>query len=126
MPHGGWSDILLRPQFFSSRIDWVFEGDSFVLAVEVKIRSRTGFGEDQLARYRRALTSLGHRFEHAGILALTPTAPFKDEQLARRKRFYLGSILWAEAASALRAVPSIDSERGAAWQALLDSVIPTP
>lgn len=125
VPHDSWRDIMLRPQFFSSRIDWVFEGDVFVLAVEVKTRARTGFGEQQLNRYRRALTSLGRRFEYAGVLALTPTAPFKDELLARRKRFYVGSILWEEAASALRAVPSISTERGAAWQTLLDAVLPT-
>ena len=103
------------------RIDWLFIDDSFALAVEVKTRSTTGFGDRQLARYHKAIKALRPR--HVGLLALTTVRPFDYELLARRKRFFVGSILWADAEARLRQLMPSDPQAAARWRAILDGVV---
>lgn len=87
-----------------SFIDWVWIGESFVLAVEVKTHKRPLFSKDQLERYQRAIRRLGK--PHHGLLAITTLPPYTDELgRVRRRKDFLGAILWnnAEAELPLRA-----------------------
>jgi DNA-binding transcriptional regulator/RsmH inhibitor MraZ len=107
---------------WESRIDWVFSGDSFALAVEVKTRISTPFGERQLERDYRALKDRHgeiHR-PHWGLLALLP----ESRELIgswRRPRF-LGALIWSEIMPELRALTPADEHDAKLWSKLLDSV----
>ena len=103
------------------RIDWLFIDDSFALAVEVKTQSTTRFGDRQLARYHKAIKAL--KRPYVGLLALTTVRPFDYELLARRKRFFVGSILWADAEARLRLVVPSEPQAAARWGAILDDVL---
>jgi hypothetical protein len=124
VPHDGIIDILR--DIHRSRIDWLFSGDSFALAVEVKTNRRTGFGYRQLDSYHRALTVKGSPIAKpfSGLMALVPIKPFKDKLLsARRRRFFLGAVLWEQAEPALREIRPVAPGDAARWAATLDAVL---
>jgi hypothetical protein len=122
VPHDRLRDIWRRVH--RSRIDWLFLGDMFALAVEVKTRRSTGFGDLQLDSYHRALATRGSPIArpYSGLLALTPVPPFRDELISiRRRKRFLGAILWADAGYKLRLIaprdPSASSGMAARAQA---------
>jgi hypothetical protein len=106
---------------YRSRIDWLFEGERFALAVEVKTRAATGFQPFQLSNYQQALRE--RKAPHSGLLALTTVKPFNDQLLRPRRRFVLGYVLWRDAANRLRAINPQGESDAAVWQHILRSVL---
>jgi hypothetical protein len=121
--HDARNDKLLDiwRRVYRSRIDWLFRGQYFLLAVEVKIRARTPFQLWQLDSYRRAIRE--QRVPYAGVLALTRAPPRKVDMLPARRRAALGYVLWEDVAPTLRHIAPHDPDDAAHWQAVIDAVM---
>ncbi len=103
-------------------MDWVWEGASFTLAVEVKIHDGTIFQPDQLDRYVAAAKHAGK--VHYGALALV-SAFLPREVLGKvqRRRGFIGAVTWTDAEPLLRLVCPSATEDANRWSALLDEVL---
>jgi hypothetical protein len=123
VPHDGLIDIWRNVH--GSYIDLLFLGDQFALAVEIKTRRATRFGDYQLASYHRALTTRDSCIArpYSGLLAIAPVQPFRDELISiRRSRCFLGVIAWTEAAPELNAITPHNRNDAHRWKQILDAV----
>jgi hypothetical protein len=120
-------DIFLRGFGERTLIDWLFDGESFALAVEVKTRPSGGMESRQLLRYHVALTARRSKLRRptSGVLALTPYDElFGHERLKRRRERYIGAIRWVDAMPGLRTVVPADPADAAWWSSVLDYLEP--
>jgi hypothetical protein len=118
-PHDGLLDIWRRVH--RSRIDWLFLGRTFVLAVEVKTRARTAFQPWQLANYRRVVRE--QRLPHSGLLALTLVPPSPGDMLRSGRSGVLGYVLWKDAATLLRETTLREARDEERWRSLVEGVL---
>jgi hypothetical protein len=93
----------------------------FALAVEVKIRPQTGFSKRQLQKYDHALRA--ERYDHSGVLALTPQLPAKADLLGAMNRNNLGVILWKKVAPSLREIVPSEAIAASSWTQLMELII---
>ena len=103
------------------RVDLSFdsteEGDEYTLLVENKLYS--GFGPEQLSRYRAGLRVVRGGGGRGAIIAVTRDVPTQGELQAIDPE-WLGSVRWARLLPRLRKLPVSDDAVGVQWQLLLD------
>lgn len=78
----------------------------------------SGYGVDQLERYRRALDA--SPAECTALLAVTTRSPQMGEEAVAGDPRWLGSVRWPDVCDALRALAHPEPLVGAAWRASLD------
>jgi hypothetical protein len=98
------------------RVDLRFDGEDFTLFIENKLHS--GFGPDQLERYREALALLPSD-RRAGLVAITRDVPSTGE-LDPGVDGWLGSVRWAQLLPALRELRLAEPDIRGQWHVLLD------
>ena len=91
------------------------ETEGFTVLVELKLHS--GYGNQQLERYRATLDSLGG---NAALMAMTTWLPsYGEEEVAQDPR-WLGSGRWSQAYAGLMALEHSDPHLRNLWPELLD------
>jgi hypothetical protein len=103
------------------RVDLRFDGPGgFTLFVENKLYS--GYGEEQVNRYLRALKRLPPEGRSA-LIAVTRTVPTYGEPRLDIDNRWLGSVRWARMAEPLRALLIDDPSLRSQWRLFIDILI---
>ena len=105
--------------FGLGRVDLRFDGGTdFTLLVENKLHS--GFGKQQLQRYRDALAALPEDRKRSGLIAITRDVPSYGE-LDAGEPGWLGSIRWARLYDeGLASLPIVDADVAKQWKLFID------
>jgi hypothetical protein len=101
------------------RVDLRFDSEDFTLFVESKLHS--GYGDEQVDRYLRALRRLPPE-NRAALIAVTRTVPTYGEPELEADPRWLGSVRWARMVKGLRKLPFADSQLGSQWRLLVDTL----
>jgi hypothetical protein len=99
------------------RVDLRFDGTLFTLFVENKLYS--GYGDEQVSRYLRALKRLPPEGRSA-LVAITRTVPTYGEPALDSDPRWLGSLRWARMLDGLRDLSVGDSRLREQWPLFLD------
>jgi hypothetical protein len=99
------------------RVDLRFDGAGFTLFVENKLYS--GYGEEQVTRYLRALKRLPPEGRTA-LVAITRSVPTYGEPSLDADPRWLGSVRWAKMLDRLRRLPIDDRRLQMQWRLFLD------
>jgi hypothetical protein len=112
-----------KPRQLWNFIDWVWESEEFLFAVEVKVNGKTVFQPDQLGNYTKAAKKTGKPYY--GVLALTTKTPPRDavRRVARRQGF-VGAVVWDQSAPLLRQLTPTNPDHARRWHKLLAAVAP--
>lgn len=105
-----------RDDWTLGRVDLRFDGEDFTLLIENKLHS--GFGPEQLERYREALQLLPAD-RRAALVAVTRDVPSIGE-LTPGTQNWLGAVRWSKLLPALRQLPITDPDAARDWHLLLD------
>jgi hypothetical protein len=96
---------------------FVNEAEDFTLLVELKLHS--GYGHEQLERYRSALEPLSGR---AALVAVTTWLPSYGEDVVAEDPRWLGSARWAHAFDGMQQLKHTDGILRQLWGELLDLI----